>query len=223
MKTVTIVAIPLLFLSSVCGQQEESANVASQEDVLLLQKEIERLRHNVDAAEKRSMYQNAEDQKRFEASQAALKMAEQNLAKRLEAIEREARNASDNQLRTRRIVWFVTWGAVLFGIFLVSVLLHAARKITTNRRTAIPFVVKENEGPLLADPDIPTLKQFSVGNNGIRKIPFVLTLQNGTKVNCIAELRDGLSPLVYIEKEKTPVAWDKRRQFAAKVAGLQAS
>jgi hypothetical protein len=221
MKKIAVLAFicTLTLAYAQVSETEKPAVPASQEDVREvqkeLQKEIQRLRAEGFKARKAAADiadREAEERKKMVKENAlALERAEA----KLESISREARKASDDQLRRQRIVWYFTGAVVFIGVIFLAWFLkkNRAEKI----QQAIPGGLQKKQ-EILIDPDIPALKEFSARNNDTEKVPFILSLRDGQQFNCVAELKDGLTPLVYIEKETIPVAWDKRRQRAAKLA-----
>lgn len=204
--------------AQVVGTAEKPTEPASREDVQELQQELKRMRREAQLAEKNSVSRNAQERQRLlQENKEAISVTEKKLADKLEAIEREARKANEDRLRTQRVVWPIILIVLILGSLLLG--LFFLRKSRTEERVVYTIDVgQKREVPgILKNPDIPALKEFSAQNDGIEKVPFVLTLQDGRCFHCMAKLRDGLDPLVYIENESTPVAWDKRRQSAAKI------
>lgn len=192
---------------------EKTVVPASKADVQELQKELKYIRQDALVAEKNYANRSAmERQKMLQENKVAIEAAERNLKNKLESIEREARKASDDQRRTQRIEWSIT-GVVVLGLLVTFLMIRKNHK-----KIATTFSSEEPKLEILKDPDIPGLKAYSARNNGIQKIPFVLTLQDGEQFNCVAELKQGLAPLVYIENDPIPVAWDKRRKMAVRLA-----
>lgn len=200
------------------GETDKPAVPASQEDVQGLQKELQRMRREAQTAERNAATRSNEERRKAleaqEESKAAIAATEKKLAEKLESIAREAQKASDDQLRTQRIVWSVIGVAGFIGI--LSIIL-----VIRKDQSGLLVPSEPSKGQeILVDPDIPALKEFSVRNNGISKVPFVLTLKEGHRFNCVAELKSGLPPVVYFEGDRIPVAWDKRRLAASKHANL---
>ena len=223
MKRVLFFAFVLALALTVCAQEEKSVP-ASQQDVKNLQIEIGRLRQEAKAVESDSMARSKEERlerkRMLDANTAAISALEKKLDDAQKANEEQARKASEEEALRQRRVWYIAGGGV--GIVVILVLLSSyfrkKKKVIDSVVLSTSVVVEvENRQEVLTDPEIMDLKDFSVRNNGIQEIPFILTTHDGNKHNCLGVLRGSEIPLVYIGNNQTPVAWNKRRQWASKV------
>lgn len=214
-----IAVVFVLTLAGAFAQVSETQKPvpASQEDVQGLQRELTRMRREAKVAEKNATTRSLEERRKMlQENKVAIDATEKKLADKLESIERQARKTSDDQLRTQRIAWSVTGVVGLIGTLLLTLMIRKNQK--SGGGLVVPSEPSQKR-EILIDPDIPALKEFSARNNGISKVPFILSLQDGQQFNCMAKLqKDGLAPLVYIQGSSVPVAWDKRRQAAAKIS-----
>lgn len=194
---------------------EKTAIPASQEDVRKLQNELKLMRKRSLESEKAfANLSTAERLKMLQENKAAISATEKKLADKMESNGREARNRSENQIRTQRTFWSITLGAVLLsGVVLGWLLIHKNR--------ALPKVVivstkdKNDEiSDILIDPNKPTIRETLSKKQQQR---FVFSIKDGTQIDCVAELKDGEPFVTKMNGQKVFIAWDKRRTSAEKL------
>jgi predicted nucleic acid-binding Zn ribbon protein len=213
MRNIAVLAfvfIPLVGLTAQTTSERATQTPASREDIQNATKEMKKTIRDTErkAAERIA----AEREKTTRETKAAVENSEKRL--KAELAEKAAQEELDRK-RQRNEMMLTVYGfialvviIIIFGVMLaIRKNRHETQTLTTSLNNVRPEV--------LFNPNLLTLRDFSERNNGITKVPFVLPLREGVQFNCIAELRTGLAPLVYFDKEEFPVAWDKRRQKAS--------
>lgn len=205
------------FISALTAQvnEKEVLTPASQDDVRELQKEIRRLRIEALRAEQNSATRSSEDrQKILDEHKATISSMEKKLADKMASLA-SIQKAGDDKMRLQ-IIALLSVGLAIFAVAVFS--LGFLRKKTPG--VGIPVQDQNQEVGILVDPDVPTLREYMIEHK-TNIVPFILTLNDGRQFKCTAELKEAGLPLVRFDGSATPVAWDKRRPAAVKLAEKQ--
>lgn len=198
-------AITLILVASAqeAEEQETVVQPASQQDVKSLEEKIQILNRQILAAEKKSATRSQAEKLEIQKAQETQKTMLVDLQKQLEtakkeAVAREKEQARQNWVMMRNV--FVFFGAVILVIGVVFCF----------------KLLKSKKPPILIDPDIPQLKEYSVKYK-TKKVPFFLLLKEGDKFECVADLR-GSEVITQIGQDTSYVPWKKRMAHAAEIA-----
>jgi hypothetical protein len=205
---------------------------ASQKDIQANTKQLGELGKKVDKTTKAvevAGAQSAATKKAVETgTKEAVKAVDESQKKNAEAViaaKDEIKNGIQEGFDRQMIVTLSVVG--ILGIIVLGLVVVMHRKKNTSQIVVERIVQTEHrEEPkkdvtsgILRDPDIDSLKKFSVSNGGLKDIPFMLVV--GThEYLCTAHLLDGQEPMVTIEGDSEKVIWKNRRKRAAKIYGL---
>jgi hypothetical protein len=202
------------------GQRETLAEAkkeegASKED---LRKATIEMKKILSEAQKKSDARTAQLLKAAEEEKKQSEKRAEEAAKKLAAeIEKQKQAALESEKASRSNTVRIYIGIGL--VFLVIVLGFVFVLTKKHESKAILVASEKPESQkTLTDPDIPAIREFA-RRQGTKKVLFLLKLpRDKREFVCSAEIREGMSPLVYIEGDKTPVTWEKRKQRAAEIA-----
>lgn len=116
--------------------------------------------------------------------------------------------------RLERAEWWR--GARIYGgagvlIVIITISLVAFKRPNKTVEVRVVQTTEKNSDGIRVDPDIPSLREYSARNGNINPVPFILTLHDGTKVVCEAQLNEESSPLIVsISGKKCFIRWKNR-------------
>lgn len=208
----SLLLFPIVYAQE-AQDREMVAQPASQQDVRAVQEELQQLREEYKKAqedfviqsEKNELEAQLEFQKARKSYEAASVKAESKLAKLQATIEKQNKEAIERETKRAQEDWVMKRNAFLF--FGIVVLVCGA---------VFSFKFLKFKKPILIDPDIPQLKEYSVKYK-TKKVPFIIKLKEGNKFKCIADLSKG-EITAQIGDNMFDVPWKRRMVCAAKIA-----
>lgn len=220
----TFVLTLLLCLAAFNVQaQDKPAQPLTQEDIdgalrnatSKMTSELRRLEKNVTIStqkEREALQKQQEElQKKQLEEQDKLRA---DIARNAEIAERQAREAREQSFKNQKLLIGMSMGAVaLIGI---SILVWAL-KSPTEKVVVHESHTHTTENKPLMDPEIPDLKKAAESMN-VGQVPFYLSLREGEKPLCVAQLVPGQRPLIVsVNNIPTKIGWDDRKKKVAAV------
>lgn len=224
MKTV-IFALLLCLASLEAVAQDKAAQPITREDIHgAIQNATSQMRTELRRLEKNVTTRTQKEREVLQKEQEELLEIQLKEQERLRAdIERNA-EASQKQLQEARKEIFKTQKVMIYGgagalvILGIVVILWG---LTSRNKTV---VVREShthsfeESPLI-DPEIPDLKKVA-GITNKDMVPFIMTLREGERPLCVAQLIKGQQPLIIsVDGLETKIGWaDRKKKVAAELS-----
>jgi len=207
MKIIIVVLTAFVFVLASAAAQENAIEVktaipASQKDVQILQKQIQRLRLENLAIEKKSAARSEAERQKLEENSEKIASTEASLRAMLISIAREAQRAERDQMRRERNVWYLLGTAGLIGAVIVIFV----------------FLWVRRGRKILVDPEIADLKEYSARHGNTKKVPFILRLDD-REFKGIASLH-GEEITARFENDSKDIVWKNRKKRALEMSGM---